>query len=152
MITVSRSSQFSNKFVPIGIYIDGAKVGSLRDGERSGFSIKPGEHIIQAKVNISASNIIKFQLYDNQNIGFELGSNVNVIRNILLSLSHPVLLIALLLLSKIIEWKYFLVFSLLSYIVFEAWIYITRRRKIKTISETEKYYLYLRRTDSNHIK
>jgi len=145
MIIVSRTTQFSNKFVPIGIYIDGEKVGSLRDGQQSEFRLSSGEHTIQARVNISASNSISFNSDGKQVIHFVLGSNVNVIKNILIALSHPALLIALFLLDKVINWDYFLVSALSVFILYEALTYLSRRRKSKNLSESEKYYLYLRR-------
>jgi hypothetical protein len=147
MIIISRTSQISNKFVPISVFVDNSEIGSVRDGDRSEFRIPAGEHTIQARVNISVSNKIVFDLKDGRNIEFELGSNVNVMKNVLLALSHPALLVALYLLDKVIGWDYFLLFGLLAYIAFEVWIYISRRRKAKLTPETEKHYLYLKQLD-----
>jgi len=147
MIIISRTSQFSNKFVPIHIYIDGQKAGSLRDGERAEFRVVAGEHTLQAKVNISASNPIQFEIGDKRNIDFELGSNINVMKNVLIALSHPALLMALFFADKIIKWDYFLVFGMLAFLAFETWSYILRKRKNSITPENEKYYLYLKRTD-----
>lgn len=143
MIIVSRTSQLSNKFVPLSLYIDGVKVGSLSDGERSEFRIAPGLHTMQAKVNISASNEVQFEVKENKNIEFELGSNINVMKNVLLAISHPLLLFALFMLDKIIKWDFFLVFGLLTFLIYEAWLYFERRRKARVAPEIEKYYLYL---------
>ncbi len=147
MIIISRTSQFSNKFVPISIYVDGQHIGSLSDGERSEFRLAAGEHTMHARVTVSISNSIVFNLKDNQNINFELGSNVNVGKNMLLALSHPAILIGLYYLDKIIGWDYFLLWGVLAYLAFEAWLYISNRRKAKLVSETEKHYLYLKQLD-----
>lgn len=149
MILITRTTQFSNKFVPIQIHIDGQQSGSLVDGERSEFRIPSGEHTIQAKLNISTSNILEFTISDNQIIEFELGSTVNVVKNILIALSHPALLVVLYMLDKIIGWDYFLLTGLIAFLGFEAWMYIARRRKKTSNPEAEKHYLYLKRVNRN---
>lgn len=144
MIIVSRTSQFSNKFVALDLYIDRLKVGSLSDGERCEFRADPGSHTMQARVNISVSNEVQFDVKENKNIEFELGSNINVMKNMLLALSHPFLLLALFMLDRILNWDYFLLFGLIVFLAYEAWVYYSRRHKAGAVPDTEKNYLYLR--------
>jgi hypothetical protein len=144
MVIISRTSQISNKFVPIQIYIDGVNVGSLTDGERAEFRVTPGEHVLEAKLNISVSNVLKFEAPNNRNIEFELGSNVNVMKNVLIMISHPAILISLYFLDKIIKWDYFLLFGFLVYLTFEAWVYFVQRKKNKATPAKEIHYLYLK--------
>lgn len=146
MIIITRTSQFSNKFIPISIYIDGVKIGSLRDGERSEFRVAAGLHTLQAKLNISASNSIEFELNEKNNIEFELGSNINVGLNVLIALSHPAMFAAIFLIDSIIHSDIFLVSSLFAFIGYEIWTYIRRKRQKKVTPESERYYLYLKRT------
>ena len=149
MIVVSRTSQISNKFIPIQILIDGQQTGSLVDGERSEFRTPSGVHTIQAKLNISTSNTLEFTISDNQIIEFELGSTVNVLKNILIALSHPALLVVLYLLDKIIGWDYFLLTGLIAFLGFEAWMLSVRRRKTAPNQAVEKHYLYIKRVNRN---
>lgn len=144
MVIISRTSQISNKFVPIQIYIDEVNVGSLSDGERAEFRVTPGEHVLEAKLNISVSNVLKFEAPNSRNIEFELGSNVNVMKNVLIMISHPAILISLYFLDKIIKWDYFLLFGFLAYLTFEAWVYFVQRKKNKSTPAKEIHYLYLK--------
>lgn len=144
MMIVNRTSQFSNRFVPIAIIVDGIKIGSVSYGERSEFSLIPGLHTIQAELKISKSNSIEFQLFEGKNIEFELGSNISLGKNILLALLHPAMIFAILILDKIINSDIFLVSAFSLFLVYEVWFYVKRKQKSKLVPEDQKYYIYLK--------
>lgn len=148
MIIIERKSSLSNKFTNYNVYLDGNKIGCLSDGETAEFNIEPGNHTLQIKMNISASNKIEFEHEANQFLYFETGSNIKVLNNILLALMHPAILIGIFLIDKIITYKYFIVYALMAYIVFEIYTYIKRKRANNVLKEEDKYYLYLKQTQN----
>jgi hypothetical protein len=70
-IKVHRSSQYSNKFRNIGLYLDGTKLGEIADGKTVDFEIINGEHILVAKIDWASSNEVKFVVRD-QDVEFKL--------------------------------------------------------------------------------
>lgn len=147
MITIRRKSSFSNKYANFNIYLDGNKIGTIKDGGRVEFNIEPGKHTLQTTLNISASNSIDFEIDENKFKAFETGSNVNIKKNILTALMHPAILIGIFLIDRIINYNYFIVYALIAYIGYEIYTYIERKRKNKKMLEHEKYYIYLKPTD-----
>jgi len=63
-IIINRSSEYSNKFRSIEIYLNGNKIGEIKDGESKEYEIEPGDHILKAKIDWCNSNLINFKVND----------------------------------------------------------------------------------------
>ncbi|WIL34366.1 hypothetical protein QPZ67_12530 [Bacillus stercoris] len=49
-IEMSRTSQYINKMREYSVLIDGAEMGTIKDGGRLRIDLLPGEHVIQVKI------------------------------------------------------------------------------------------------------
>lgn len=58
-ITIKRRKEWSNRSRTIGIYIDGVKTGTLKNGEIKEFEIEEGKHQVKAKVDWCGSEEIE---------------------------------------------------------------------------------------------
>lgn len=75
-IQVTRISQWANAQRSINLFIDGDKVGSIRDGESIPFKVSKGKHTLQAKLDWSHSNLLNINLKPNEAISFEVGCHL----------------------------------------------------------------------------
>ncbi len=71
-ITIKRSSEWNNRGRKIGVYIDGEKVGVIKNGEIKEFIIEEGSHKIKAQIDWCGSNNIEFDISNNFKGYFEL--------------------------------------------------------------------------------
>ena len=71
-ITIKRNSEWNNRGRRIGLYIDGEKIGTLKNGEIKKFNIEEGHHKIKARIDWCGSDNVEFDLSDNFNGYFEL--------------------------------------------------------------------------------
>lgn len=55
-IVINRSSEFSNKFRKIKIYLEDQKIGEIKDGETKQFDIQPGQYTLTARIDWCKSN------------------------------------------------------------------------------------------------
>ena len=58
-LIIKRVSEWKNKMRDIRIYLDGNKIGTIRNGEIKGFEIEPGQHSLKAKIDRCGSKTIK---------------------------------------------------------------------------------------------
>jgi hypothetical protein len=80
-IIIARKSEWNNKLREIGLYIDGAKVGTIRDGQTKEFEVEGGEHEVYAKIDWCGSQKvhIKTAEADRHTLslgGFKYGSHM----------------------------------------------------------------------------
>ena len=71
-LIIKRSSEWTNKFRAIAIYLDGKKIGDIEYGEIKEFEIEPGIHNIKAKIDWCRSNSLELYIEDNQTKCIEL--------------------------------------------------------------------------------
>ena len=77
-LIIKRTSEWNNRMRGIVIFLDGKKIGVIRNGEFKEFEIEPGEHNIKAKIDWCGSEKLLINLADNEVkkielSGFKLG-------------------------------------------------------------------------------
>lgn len=143
-IKVDRTRQWSYFFVPISLHLDGKLLGRVRSGTTAEFEVEDGNHVLQASFLSTYSNILQFESSHGRFFHFQLGSDVNMSKNLWLIVKHPLVLVALYFLDKLINWDYFLLVALLAYIAYEIVDNKRKKREQKNKPEPDKYYIYLR--------
>ncbi|MBK7212381.1 MAG: hypothetical protein IPH88_03575 [Bacteroidales bacterium] len=143
-VTVRRTKDWSYRFVPIKVAFNNQVAGSLKAGESVDFELEDGEYGIQAYFWRTGSNSLNFEARHGRFFLFEIGSDVNMLRNILAIVKHPAILIALYFIDKLLTWDYFLLFGILGYIVWELVDNFRKKAERKAHTEPDKYYIYLR--------
>lgn len=143
-VTVRRTKDWSYRFVPVKIAINNQVAGSLKAGGTVDFELEDGEYDIQAFFWRTGSNSLSFEARHGGYFLFEIGSDVNMLKNILAIIKHPAILISLYYIDKLVNWDYFLLFGLLGYIGWELVDNFRKKARQKTHTEPDKYYIYLR--------
>ncbi|WP_026809509.1 hypothetical protein [Arenibacter latericius] len=64
-IIIERKSEWNNKARDFEIYLDGEKVGSIRDGNTLEIEVEPGRHQLIAKIDWCRSNVLEIELNEN---------------------------------------------------------------------------------------
>ncbi|MEC1403213.1 hypothetical protein [Bacillus subtilis] len=75
-IEMSRTSQYINKLRGYSVLIDGAEMGTIRDGGRLRIDLPPGEHVIQVKIAWCTSPTLRFTLAEGEVLKFRCGSPI----------------------------------------------------------------------------
>lgn len=75
-ITISRESQFMNKMRSYDIYVDGEKIGEIKNGGTEELPVPPGEHVIQLQIDWCKSKEIPFRLSEGEKQSFQCGSRL----------------------------------------------------------------------------
>lgn len=70
-IKIHRTSQYSNRFRNIGLYLDGNKIVEIADGKSTEFEVEKGQHNLIAKIDWATSNEINFDVNE-EDVGFNL--------------------------------------------------------------------------------
>jgi hypothetical protein len=143
-IFIKRTKQWSFGLVPIKILLDGKEIAKIKSGGSCEFTVEEGHHLMQAVFFRTGSNVHEFNATFSSLLYFELGSDVNMLKNLILILKHPLILVSLYFLDKLINWDYFLLFSLLGYLSYELFLSAYRKKQRKLQPEKESYYIYLR--------
>ncbi len=73
-LTIERTSQYTNRFRSIDIYMDNRKLGSISNGETKTFDIADGQHEFFAQADWVTSKPIGLQLDTTASKKLELGS------------------------------------------------------------------------------
>ncbi|MEC1431377.1 hypothetical protein P9C69_11780 [Bacillus subtilis] len=73
-IEMSRTSQYINKMREYSVLIDGAEMGTIKDGGRLRIDLPPGEHVIQVKIAWCTSPTLRFALAEGEVLKFRCGS------------------------------------------------------------------------------
>ncbi len=76
-IEIKRVKQYANKARAIGIYINGQKVDTIKDGETKSFELNPGNNEIFAKIDWCKTKPLKIDNTGNESLQLELGSNLS---------------------------------------------------------------------------
>jgi hypothetical protein len=143
-VKIDRTIQGSFYFVPIQVLLDGKRIGSIRSGRSFEFEVPNGVHSLQATFLMSRSNIQHFEASHGNFTHYSLGSDVNMLKNIWMIVKHPLILLSLYLIDKQIHWDYFLLFSLIAYLLYELVENKRKKRQRVDQPEPDKYYIYLR--------
>ncbi len=61
-LVLKRSSEFMNAARKIGVYIDGSKVGTIKNGGTEVYDVAAGKHTIRAKMDWCGSRDIEFSV------------------------------------------------------------------------------------------
>ena len=80
-LTMHRSRELNNKIRIFKIHIDGKQVGEIRYGETIDFEVTPGRHEVVAKVDWCRSQVVEFEVTEDQTkvfgvAGFKYGDTV----------------------------------------------------------------------------
>ncbi|MDX1363129.1 MAG: hypothetical protein R3243_02890 [Arenibacter latericius] len=78
-IIIERKSEWNNKARDFEIYLDGEKVGAIRDGNTLEIEVEPGRHQLIAKIDWCRSNVLEIELNENKSkvialSGFKYGA------------------------------------------------------------------------------
>lgn len=71
-IIINRSTEFSNLWRSIEIYLGGTKIGEIKNGESKEFEIEPGEYELKAKIDWCRSNSIPLKINHNEVLRYNL--------------------------------------------------------------------------------
>lgn len=76
-IKIQRTSEYNNWMKDYKIFIDGKKIGTIKNGETKLFSTLPGQHTLTAKVEWCSSPVISFDINDDEVKTFKVGGFKN---------------------------------------------------------------------------
>ena len=74
VIRLNRTSEWKNVLRAFAVYIDGVKVGKIRNGKTLSFLVDPGEHRLMVKIDWCVSNTLVINLPDGVTADFTCGS------------------------------------------------------------------------------
>ena len=72
-LVIERQSEWYNRFKNVRLFVDGTKVGVVKNGEKKVLNVEEGSHIIQAKVDWCGSNKLNVEV--NKDLHIELKAN-----------------------------------------------------------------------------
>ena len=75
-ITLSRDSGYADRIRAYRVVIDGSEVGTINNGETKTFSVEPGPHELDLRIDWCSSNTVKFDLPVDVSVRFQCGSNL----------------------------------------------------------------------------
>ncbi len=75
-VVLSRKKQYSDLLRNYRVILDGEEIGKIFRGERKEFSISPGKHEIELKIDWCGSNKLNFEIKDNETINFNCKSTL----------------------------------------------------------------------------
>jgi hypothetical protein len=75
-MVVRRTSQYTNRIRPVGVFVDGKKVGQLKDGESKSFELSPGEHRVFAKVAWYKTPLLAVRIERGETVDLVAGSEI----------------------------------------------------------------------------
>jgi hypothetical protein len=74
LLQITREDEYMNRLRNISIYLDGLKLGTIKNGEIKDFEIAAGDHFIKAKIDWCGSNTIHFHVAATETKFFNLCS------------------------------------------------------------------------------
>jgi hypothetical protein len=75
-ISVSRDGGYADRLRDYRVLLDGAEIGRIGNGAAKRFEIRSGQHQLMIKVDWGRSNIVAFDIGENQSARFLCGSNL----------------------------------------------------------------------------
>lgn len=73
-IRLTRTSEWKNRFRAFTVFINGAKIGKIRNGQTITFPINPGDHELFVKIDWCESNAVVVSVPDGVTADFTCGS------------------------------------------------------------------------------
>ncbi len=80
VLKVVRDSGYADRLRAYRVILDGEKIGEVRDGQAQRFTIAPGQHTISLKIDRCGSNTIEFTAAGDEEIWFQVRSNLRGLR------------------------------------------------------------------------
>lgn len=71
-LIVNRRSEYANRARAIGLYLDGKKIGTIKNGESKEFDLKPGNYELKAKIDWCGSQVNDFEIKEHEDTKIEL--------------------------------------------------------------------------------
>jgi len=75
-ISVSRDSGYADRLRDYRVLLDGAEIGRIGDAGERGFEVAAGRHQLMMKVDWGRSNILSFEVGQDQSMKFRCGSSL----------------------------------------------------------------------------
>ena len=72
-LRITRTSQYANKLRAYSIFLDGARVGKIKDGETVTYPLSPGSHTVQARIDWCRTKPVEITVKPGQDIPLEVG-------------------------------------------------------------------------------
>jgi hypothetical protein len=76
IIAVSRDSGYADRLRDYRVLLDGGEIGRLGNAGEKSFDIAPGAHQLMLKIDWGRSNVVAFDISQDQNIAFRCGSSL----------------------------------------------------------------------------
>jgi len=125
-MVLNRTSEYANRLINFGVFVDGKKVGTIANGETKKFDVLSGQHTLVTKIDWCSSPTLVFSIGDNEIKNFKVGGFRNA------SWLVPTALI-IIILSYIVSYLFYLVIPVFLLIVY----YLTiGRKRYLTLIET----------------
>lgn len=86
-LTVTRDSGYADLVRAYAVMLDGKKIGELKNGESKDFTISPGAHDIQMRIDWCGSLTFRFNASEEEPSRFKVSSNLRG-QKIFLALWH----------------------------------------------------------------
>ena len=74
MVVIDRASEIKNKFRSYSIYLNGKKIGKIRNGERIEYNTLSGDHQLSAKIDWVKSDVFTTNLAENDKLHLEIST------------------------------------------------------------------------------
>jgi len=123
-IVIRRKEEFANRTRNIDVYIDGARAGSIANGETVKFQLKPGTHKVEAKIDWCGSRELALDVSENETKDLELSGFKSAIWFINIAL---LFLVVNLILHMNNIMPYLVAFSMVPCIILMYYVTIGRR-------------------------
>ncbi|MBK7173609.1 MAG: hypothetical protein IPH84_10345 [Bacteroidales bacterium] len=143
-ISIQRTRHLSGYFIPYSLYLNGRNYGLIKSGSRMDFELEDGNYSLQASSKFSNSNVVNLECSHGKFFHLELGSDVDMLENIVSIVKYPALLVALYFIDKLVNWNYFLLVSIILLIIYHLVDKYLKKQKPEQEAKNEKYYIYLR--------
>ena len=79
-LTVSRQSTLVDFIRSYSIVVDNKKIGKVNNGASNSFTIAPGNHTIEMKIDWCGSKTLQFSATDGETVSFRVVSNLRGLR------------------------------------------------------------------------
>ena len=76
-IEINRTRQYANKARAIAIFVNGKKVGSIKDGETELFNLEEQRNEVFAKIDWCKTKPLEISCKENETVKLELGSSLS---------------------------------------------------------------------------
>ena len=74
MIVIKRDTCYADRLRDYKIELDGTIIGTIADGQKKSFDVKPGSHVLRMKIDWGGSNRLSFQAHSGKNLHFKCAS------------------------------------------------------------------------------